>query len=144
MIECINLITKAQNLYLVLSIEDKIHDSWNLALMFLFGALAFFIISLGFSINPDNKIYAQISKFMVLVSIILMAYFAYNAHQMAKNKTDSEKDNKPIEILYDDLKSSMSPDKFDMKDYQIEKIQVINKKTGKTEKIKVKTNLKNK
>lgn len=144
MMECINLITRVQNLYLVLSIEDKIHDSWHLALMFLFGALAFFIISIGFSINSDNKIFAQISKFIALVSIILMAYFAYNAHQMMKNKTDSEKDNKSIEMSYDDLKPSMDLNKFDINDYQIEEIQAMNKKTGKTEKIKVKPNNKNK
>lgn len=112
MMECINLMIRVQNLYLVLSMKDKIHDGY-LMLGILFSGLIAFIVMRGYLIlRGDRPIFKQI-----LTVIILIAYFAHDLWQniKLKSETNREKDNKKIEVSYDNSKYSTDLAKFNIK-----------------------------
>lgn len=117
MMECINLMIRVQNLYLVLSMKDKIHDGY-LMLGILFSGLIAFIIMRGYLIlRGDRPIFKQILTVIILMNIILIAYFAHDLWQniKLKSETNREKDNKKIEVSYDNSKYSTDLAKFNIK-----------------------------
>lgn len=117
MMECINLMIRIQNLYLVLSIKDKIHDGY-LMLGILFSGLIAFIVMRGYLILcEDRPIFKQILTVIILMNIILIAYFAHDLWQniKLKSETNREKDNKKIEVSYDNSKYSTDLAKFNIK-----------------------------
>lgn len=119
-LENINLMIGIQNLYLTSNIDDKIHDGWLILGILFFGLIIYTLMHQSLEMSGTAPLLMKIAGIMIPVTIILMVYYAFNLYKAIDTKTKNlEKNNKKIEISYDNSKSSTDLVKFDIEDFQI-------------------------
>lgn len=119
-LENINLMIGIQNLYLTSNINDKIHDGWLILGVLFFGLIIYTLMHQSLEISGTAPLLMKIAGIMIPVTIILMVYYAFNLYKAIDTKTKNlEKNNKKIEVSYDNSKSSTDLVKFDIEDFQI-------------------------
>lgn len=119
-LENINLMIGIQNLYLTSNIDDKIHDGWLILGILFFGLIIYTLIHQSLEMSGTAPLLMKIAGIMIPVTIILMVYYAFNLYKAIDTKTKNlEKNNKKIEVSYDNSKSSTDLVKFGIEDFQI-------------------------
>lgn len=119
-LENINLMIGIQNLYLTSNIDDKIHDGWLILGILFFGLIIYTLMHQSLEMSGTAPLLIKIAGIMIPVTIILMVYYAFNLYKTIDTKTKNlEKNNKKIEVSYDNSKSSTDLVKFDIEDFQI-------------------------
>lgn len=119
-LENINLMIGIQNLYLTSNIDDKIHDGWLILGILFFGLIIYTLIHQSLEMSGTAPLLIKIAGIMIPVTIILMVYYAFNLYKAIDTKTKNlEKNNKKIEVSYDNSKSSTDLVKFGIEDFQI-------------------------
>lgn len=119
-LENINLMIGIQNLYLTSNIDDKIHDGWLILGILFFGLIIYTLMHQSLEMSGTAPLLMKIAGIMIPVTIILMVYYAFNLYKAIDTKTKNlEKDNKKIEVSYDNSKSSTDLVKFGIEDFQI-------------------------
>lgn len=119
-LEHINLMIKIQNLYLTSNIDDKIHDGWLILGILFFGFIIYTLMHQSLEMSGTAPLLMKIAGIMIPVTIILMVYYAFNLYKAIDTKTKNlEKNNKKIEVSYDNSKSSTDLVKFGIEDFQI-------------------------
>jgi hypothetical protein len=119
-LENINLMIGIQNLYLTSNIDDKIHDSWLILGILFFELIIYTLMHQSLEMSGTTPLLMKIAGIMIPVTIILMVYYAFNSYKAIDTKTKNlEKNNKKIEVSYDNSKSSTDLVKFDIEDFQI-------------------------
>lgn len=119
-LENINLMIGIQNLYLTSNIDDKIHDGWLILDILFFGLIIYTLMHQSLEMSGTAPLLMKIAGIMIPVTIILMVYYAFNLYKAIDTKTKNlEKDNKKIEVSYDNSKSSTDLVKFGIEDFQI-------------------------
>lgn len=119
-LENINLMIGIQNLYLTSNIDDKIHDGWLILGILFFGLIIYTLMNQNLEMSGTAPLLMKIAGIMIPVTIILMVYYAFNLYKAIDTKTKNlEKNNKKIEVSYDNSKSSTDLVKFGIEDFQI-------------------------
>ena len=119
-LEHINLMIKIQNLYLTSNIDDKIHDGWLILDILFFGLIIYTLMHQSLEMSGTAPLLMKIAGIMIPVTIVLIVYYAFNLYKAIDTKTKNlEKNNKKIEVSYDNSKSSTDLVKFGIEDFQI-------------------------
>lgn len=143
-LENINLMIGIQNLYLTSNIDDKIHDGYVILGILLLGLILYTLMHQNLKMSETAPLLMKITGIMIPVTIILMVYYIFNLYKVIDTKTKNlEKNNKKIEMIYDELKPPSSSANFEIKDFKIKNAQLINKETNKIEKIEINATIKN-
>lgn len=115
-LENINLMIGIQNLYLTSNIDDKIHDGWLILGILFFGLIIYTLMHQSLEMSGTAPLLMKIAGIMIPVTIILMVYYAFNLYKTIDTKTKNlEKNNKKIEVSYDNSKYSTDLAKFNIK-----------------------------
>lgn len=119
-LENINLMIGIQNLYLTSNIDDKIYDGWLILSILFFGLIIYTLMHQSLEMSGTAPLLMKIAGIMIPVTIILMIYYAFNLYKAIDTKIKNlEKNNKKIEVSYDNSKSSTDLVKFGIEDFQI-------------------------
>lgn len=119
-LENINLMIGIQNLYLTSNIDDKIYDDWLILGILFFGLIIYTLMHQSLEMSGTAPLLMKIAGIMIPVTIILMVYYAFSLYKAIDTKTKNlEKNNKKIEVSYDNSKSSTDLVKFGIEDFQI-------------------------